>query len=92
MNKTSNLAKNGLSMRWIQFLTLTLVLILSVLIVLVSWRVVKDYDQLRSDTDDYISRQQDANNMMAASDYLTIQARDFTYTGDRQYRYGILIS
>lgn len=85
MKEKLNPAVTGIPMRWVHFVTFAVVFILSVLIVLTSWRIMDGYNLLRANTDEYISRHADADNMQAASDYLTSQARSFAYTGDRQY-------
>ena len=85
MKESVKSASRGVPMRWVQFLTMVLVLVLSALIIVMSWRVVDGYNQLKEDTSNYISRQQDADNLMAASDYLTMQARSFAFSGNREY-------
>ena len=46
-------------------------------------RLMDTYHSLKDTTDAYISCQDDARNMMEASDYLTNEARAFSVTGDR---------
>ena len=49
------------------------------------YQTIYSYNALSAAIENYISCQHDADDLMAASDYLTEQARAFAATGDRQY-------
>ena len=68
----------------IRFYAVTAVLIAAVTVMLfLSARdTIGGYTRMREATEQYITAQQDATNMQAASDYLTAQARAFVVTGD----------
>ena len=72
-------------MRRVHLVFLLLVLLLSVLVLLATWRAINGYTDLRDTTENYITWQQDAADVKEGSDYLTQQARYFAFTGDRQY-------
>ena len=68
----------------IRFYAVTAVLIAAVTVMLfLSARdTIGGYTRMREATEQYITAQQAATNMQAASDYLTAQARAFVVTGD----------
>ena len=86
INKQSNLfARHGVSMRNLNLLMASVTILLSVFLLIATFRANSVYSQMRVDTVNYIKWQRDAYEMQNASDYLTEQARCFTETGDRSY-------
>ncbi len=55
------------------------------LLLYATFRLADSYALMRSDTENYIARQQSAADMKTASDYLTEQVRCFAVTGDVDY-------
>ncbi len=75
--------KNGIRLRWLNIIFISLVVIFSVLLTLIVFQTRNSYREMREATDRYIVSQQDAANMQTGSDYLTEQVRAFVITGER---------
>ncbi len=84
-NPASSSVSRGISIRQINYFMAFLVLIISVVLLLSTYRTNSGYDEMRQNTENYISWQQSAYDLQIGSDYLTEQVRCFTETGDRQY-------
>lgn len=74
--------RDGIRLSRFQAVTAAVIVILTVLLLLSTYHTSRDYIRLEEATEHYISAQQAASNMQAASDYLTAQARTFVATGD----------
>ena len=77
--------KKGISIRHIQLLMALLLLVISVLLLITTFRTKIGYLRMREYTGSYIQWQRDADQLQMASDYLTEQARCFVETGKREY-------
>ncbi len=74
-----------ISIRTIQFVIAVITLIISVLLLVATYRASTGYQEMRSETDEYIRMHDCARMMTDASDYLTEQVRCFAETGDIEY-------
>lgn len=83
--ETSVNVGNKISIRTIQFLIAVLTLIISVLLLVATHKASAGYQELRSETDEYIRMHDSARMMTDASDYLTEQVRCFAETGDIEH-------
>ena len=59
------------------------VLVIALLVLAIN--IGSSFDSMELAVEEYISSQDDATNMMQASDFLTMQVRNFAATGNRQY-------
>lgn len=85
MEDKKSIIKKGLSIRKVNYILAGIILVISTLLLIVTYNTSVGYKTLHTTTEDYISWQKSASNMMVASDYLTEQVRCFVETGDRQY-------
>ena len=83
MNK--QIGQKGVPIRKLNYLMAGITLIVSVVLLVVSYRTFALYGALRQKTDASIEGQKSARDMQEASDYLTEQVRCFVETGDRAY-------
>lgn len=75
----------GLSLGRINYLMLAVTLIVSALLLVANHKSSGAYSELRVAAEDYIAWHRNADDIQAASDYLTEQARAFAATGDKEY-------
>lgn len=75
----------GVRLQTLNSIMIVLIVVVSV-VLLIGLDILSDtYRSLRNTTDAYIACQDDARDMIEASDYLTNQARGFAVTGNRDY-------
>ena len=75
----------SVSIRHIQLLMALLMLVISVLLLITTYRTKLGYSQMREFTGEYIQWERDAGKLQMGSDYLTEQVRCFVETGKREY-------
>lgn len=83
MNKQTR--RGGVPIRKLNYLMAGITLIVSVVLLIVSYRTFALYGALQQKTDTSVEGQKSARDMQEASDYLTEQVRCFVETGDRAY-------
>lgn len=74
--------KDGVSLGRFHAAAAALFAVLALLLLLSTYLTSRGYSRMEEATERYITAQQAAANMQAASDYLTAQARTFIVTGD----------
>ncbi len=84
-NLFKNIKEEGLSLRSVFFILLTISLIITIILFLTSFETIRTFRELSSATESYIIMQDAANSLMKASDYLTEQAQCYTVIGDRKH-------
>ena len=84
MTKNEN-GKRGISMRSINLIMSAIILILSMLLLLTTYRANAGYDRMRESTAQYVEWRRYASDLQEASDFLTEQVRCFVETGNRDY-------
>ena len=72
-------------MRGMDYAMAGITLLISVLLLIATYRANTGYNELRSQTQSYIRWQREASMLQEGSDYLTEQARCFVETGDREF-------
>ena len=77
--------EKGISIRKLNYMMAGVTILVSIVLLFVSYQTWVSYRELESTTERYLSGQEAAKSMQASSDYLTEQVRCFTVTGDRQY-------
>ncbi|MBO4934014.1 MAG: GGDEF domain-containing protein [Clostridia bacterium] len=85
MKFISNLRNRGVSQRKLNYVTVGLAILFSVLLLVSVYLTMSGYNAMRKATDDYIDLEKAATGMRVGSDYLTEQVRAFVVTGDRKY-------
>ena len=75
----------GVHLQALNVLMILLACIVSFFLLYAAYKTTESYGIMQDATEEYISCQQDAENMQDASDYLTEQARSFAVTGDPVY-------
>lgn len=75
----------SVSIRHIQLLMALLMLVVSVLLLITTFRTKVGYSRMREYTGEYIKWERDADKLQMGSDYLTEQVRCFVETGKREY-------
>ena len=75
----------GVSLKKLNYFMAAITLVVSVLILFSTYRTTQGYQQMRDATEQYISCQQCANDLQAASDYLTDQVQCFAVTGKIEF-------
>jgi len=78
-------AVKGISIRKVYIVTVIAAAAITAWLIVSIYQTIDSYNALSAAIENYISCQHDADDLMAASDYLTEQARAFAATGDRQY-------
>ena len=93
MNETDTLQKQektrGIRLGWFHAVAAVVFAVLALLLMLSTYLTGRGYARAQEATDRYITAQQAAADMKAASDYLTAEARGFVVTGnpDRMSRF-----
>ena len=77
--------KKGVRLRRLNTALAVISVVISVLLLLATYRTSAGYLRMRSSTDSYIRLQQNADRLQDASDYLTEQVRCFVVTADDTY-------
>ncbi len=77
--------KKGIRLRRLNTALAVISVVISVLLLLATYRTSAGYLRMRSSTDSYIRLQQNADRLQDASDYLTEQVRCFVVTADDTY-------
>lgn len=72
----------GIRLGRVQAITAVLFVVLALLLLLTAYQAGRGYTHMEEATERYITAQQAAADMQAASDYLTAEARGFIATGD----------
>lgn len=85
MSMYNKLKSDGISLRFVYKVLLIIAVIISVLLITVTYRSSSTFNRLSRATDEYIEMQKAAYELMDASDYLTEMAQRFTSTGDVQF-------
>ena len=75
----------SLSLRKTNVILVGIALLVSVVFFVASFRMIKNYSDVKTTTSDYVKWNQNAYEMKTASDYLTEQVRLFVVTGESQY-------
>ena len=75
----------SVSIRRIHLLMAIIMLVISVLLLFVTFRTKLGYSRMRQNTGDYILWERDADQLQRGSDYLTEQVRCYVETGKREY-------
>lgn len=75
--------RNGLSLKTTSVLMMIISLIITVILVITAVMTVRSFRSMKESTRDYIRMEEAANELMAASDYLTEEVQCFTVIGDR---------
>jgi len=83
--KNDSKSIRGISLRGLNYLMTGFALLVSVLLLLATYRIAGSYRVMRVNTEKYIACRQSAYDMQTASDYLTEQVRCFAVTGEREY-------
>jgi len=84
-NILQRIGKRGLPLGKLNYIMATFTLLISVLLLFATRRTSSGYAAMRNMENNYIEWQQCANDLLAASDYLTEQVRGFVTTGNRDY-------
>lgn len=79
------LGQKGLPLGKLNYIMAAFTLVISVLLLFATRRTSSGYESMRHTEDNYLEWQQAANDLLAASDYLTEQVRGFVTTGNRDY-------
>ena len=85
MKSTAQRHGQGLPFRMLNYIMAGTTLIISVLLLITTFRTMNGYNELHEVTVNYIEWEKHANDMQQSSDYLTEQVRSFAETGDRIY-------
>lgn len=81
----SGLTGKGVSIRNMQVCIAVLTLVLSVLLLIATYRATAGYQFMQEETKDFIKLHDSSSELREASDYLTEQVRCYAETGDLQY-------
>lgn len=85
-NKSENTIKTkGISIRKLNYIMAAMTLVVSIVLIVVSYKTLSLYKSLSEKTDICVEGQKTAQEMQIASDYLTEQVRCFVESGDRAY-------
>ena len=84
-NGNGKTKSKGIQIRKLNYVMASITLIVSIVLLIVSYRTLSVYNALRLKTEIFVSGQQNAHDMQNASDYLTEQARCFVESGARMY-------
>ena len=84
MEKT-DLKVKGIPIRKLNYIMAAITLIVSIVLLIVSYNTIAVYDNLNEKTKVFMEGQKSANDMQDASDYLTEQIRCFVQSGDKEY-------
>ena len=77
-----NTNSQGVRLHFVNILMIIVAILLTFGLIYATWEISVSYDQMRAATDRYITCDQAAGNLQAASDYLTEQVRLYVMTGD----------
>ena len=77
--------RRSVSIRNLIYLVSAVMLLISALLLITTYRVGVSYDDMRATTEDYLDWRRSAYDLQVGSDYLTEQARCFVVTGDRSF-------
>ena len=77
-----NTDSHGVKLHFVNILMIIVAIMLTFGLIYATWEISVSYDQMRAATDRYITCDQAARNLQAASDYLTAQTRLYVMTGD----------
>ena len=81
----SGLTGKGVSIRNMQVCIAVLTLVLSVLLLIATYRATAGYQLMQEETKNFIKLHESSSELREASDYLTEQVRCYAETGDLQY-------
>ena len=84
-NEQLGLTNKGISIRNLQIVIAAVTLLISVLLVVATFKTSAGFKDMQKETTDYIRLQQSSSQLQIASDYLTEQVRCFSETGEYQY-------
>ena len=77
-----NTNSRGVRLHFVNIMMIAVAILLTLGLIYATWEISVSYDQMRAATDRYITCDQAAGNLQAASDYLTEQVRLYVMTGD----------
>lgn len=83
MNIVKKAKEEGLPLRVTYLIMLTLSIGISVILLLMTYRTIRSFHALSAAMDSYISLDASANQLLAASDYLTEEVQCYTVMDDR---------
>ncbi len=84
MEKTDMKVK-GIPIRKLNYIMAAITLIVSIVLLIVSYNTIAVYDNLNEKTEMFMEGQKSATDMQDASDYLTEQIRCFVQSGEKGY-------
>lgn len=78
-------ARKGLSLKTVSILMMAVSLVITVVLLITGIQTFRSFGNMEKSTEDYISLAEAANELMAASDYLTEEVQCYTVMGDRTH-------
>lgn len=81
----SGLTEKGVSIRNMQIIIAVLLFVLSILLLIATYRATSGYMLMQEETKSFIKLRESSSELREASDYLTEQVRCYAETGDLQY-------
>ena len=81
----SGLTEKGVSIRNMQIIIAVLLFVLSILLLIATYRATSGYTLMQEETKSFIKLRESSSELREASDYLTEQVRCYAETGDLQY-------
>ncbi len=85
MKFIERIKKDGVSLRSVYFWMVTVAMVISGVMIYSTFRLTSTFSDLSEATDDYISLDKAAYDLMDASDYLTEKVQRFTVDGNMEY-------
>ena len=80
-----NKEETGISLRTVNKLMIVITIVVSIVLLMETYESSSLFNTVSQATDDYIEWQEDAYNLMEASDYLTQEVQCYTVTMDREH-------
>ena len=77
--------EKGLSLKTASIIMMTVSLVITIVLLITGIRTFHSFSDMEKSTDDYISMEEAANELMSASDYLTDEVQCFMVMGDRSH-------
>ena len=85
MGKTAKIKERGIKLGVVNYVMLAVTLIISALLLAANYNSSKAYRELDTTAENYIIWHKNADDIQAASDYLTERVRLFSVTGEKRY-------
>ena len=77
--------RKGLSLKTVSILMMVVSVITTAVLLITGIQTFRSFGEMEKSTDDYIAMEEAANELMAASDYLTEEVQCYTVMGDRAH-------